>query len=328
MPIEFHCPTCQKRLRTPDGTEGRQATCPGCEAVCTIPTVSGSGAAMASQRPPGLESINPYAAPSAESEIGDRRSIGTMEPRPLQHCRISLTEVLSESWRQFRNNLGGMALFGVAVIAPFIAVMVVAAGLLLAMKGEFSETEFNVILLPFNFVWSIAVLYSSVRMGLNSSRGIQPVLQGTISFGHHIGRIVLFMVVMMLIYLACFGVLGAVAAVMGMFGGFIGLMIAIVMSFILAILLLFYFFIPLVITPFFIVDYDHDLWTSMQLSRQYMKQNVGQTFLLYMITAVGSIPVMIFTLYLGVILVMPFMALMFAQIYMFSTGQYLASGDE
>lgn len=38
MPIEFRCVQCGKLLRTGDGSEGRQAQCPACETLNTVPT--------------------------------------------------------------------------------------------------------------------------------------------------------------------------------------------------------------------------------------------------------------------------------------------------
>lgn len=44
MPIEFSCPGCQRRLRVPDGTEGRLAQCPVCGLQTPIPAPGGTGA--------------------------------------------------------------------------------------------------------------------------------------------------------------------------------------------------------------------------------------------------------------------------------------------
>jgi len=40
MPIEFHCPGCGKRMRTPDTTAGRKGRCPHCGTKVQIPNVS------------------------------------------------------------------------------------------------------------------------------------------------------------------------------------------------------------------------------------------------------------------------------------------------
>lgn len=65
MAIEFPCSECGKLLSVPDGSEGRQARCPACSAVCAIPAagqLSSQHEAGASGTPDGSD--NPYAAPS------------------------------------------------------------------------------------------------------------------------------------------------------------------------------------------------------------------------------------------------------------------------
>ena len=57
MPIEFRCAECGKLLRVPDGTSGKEARCPACEATLTIPE-------------PGVRSP----APSPPGEREDARS--------------------------------------------------------------------------------------------------------------------------------------------------------------------------------------------------------------------------------------------------------------
>ena len=41
MAIEFRCTNCNKLLRTGDETAGRQAKCPDCGTVMTIPAAAG-----------------------------------------------------------------------------------------------------------------------------------------------------------------------------------------------------------------------------------------------------------------------------------------------
>ena len=58
MPIEFHCPECNQFLRTPDGTEGKNAKCPKCGALVMVPVA----AAPPPPAPvPGPMEENPFA---------------------------------------------------------------------------------------------------------------------------------------------------------------------------------------------------------------------------------------------------------------------------
>ena len=59
MPIEFQCP-CGKTLRTPDDTAGRQAKCPACGNVLTIP----GGAAPPAFPQPSFPQVAPGAVPA------------------------------------------------------------------------------------------------------------------------------------------------------------------------------------------------------------------------------------------------------------------------
>src|SRR5262245_33305752 len=72
MPIEFRCRRCQKLLRTPDDTAGKQAQCPQCGEVQTIPTPP-----PAPQPPPP---VNPLQAPPVRS--GGNFGTGVGAPRP------------------------------------------------------------------------------------------------------------------------------------------------------------------------------------------------------------------------------------------------------
>jgi phage FluMu protein Com len=80
MPIEFRCSHCGKLLRTGDGTAGRQAQCPECATVCTVPGVStptgpipastnaGSPFGTIPQPPESADGAeNPYQSPYAPS---------------------------------------------------------------------------------------------------------------------------------------------------------------------------------------------------------------------------------------------------------------------
>ena len=67
MPIEFQCSVCQTVLRTPDGSEGKSARCPGCSNVQPIP----GGPSRAPNIPEGVPvgaptPQNPYAKPTSD----------------------------------------------------------------------------------------------------------------------------------------------------------------------------------------------------------------------------------------------------------------------
>jgi phage FluMu protein Com len=75
MPIDFRCTRCQKLLRVADHTTGRQAVCPQCGEVLTVPAPSTPGAPAWSSvapegepppatRPSDFDTDNPFASPT------------------------------------------------------------------------------------------------------------------------------------------------------------------------------------------------------------------------------------------------------------------------
>lgn len=69
MPIEFRCPSCQKLLRTPDATAGKQGRCPHCQALMQIPEAPAQGNSPDSPAPAGgmPAGADPYAPPPPPS---------------------------------------------------------------------------------------------------------------------------------------------------------------------------------------------------------------------------------------------------------------------
>ncbi len=72
MPIEFRCNECGKLLRTDDDTVGRQAQCPECGAISTVPSSSTAASEPAASPFAPSAGGNPFGAgPAAEVESSD-----------------------------------------------------------------------------------------------------------------------------------------------------------------------------------------------------------------------------------------------------------------
>jgi hypothetical protein len=69
MSIEFRCNECGKLLRTDDGTVGRQAQCPECGSVSTVPEATAASEPPASPFAPAAGD-NPFGAPPAADAEG------------------------------------------------------------------------------------------------------------------------------------------------------------------------------------------------------------------------------------------------------------------
>jgi phage FluMu protein Com len=105
MSIEFRCTHCGRLLRTPEGTSGRQAKCPQCGALSTIPETSQlqDVAPRETVAPPaaaGAEA-NPYSSPA----VDEVRAPSVPLARGFQPTRIDLGDVLSRAWQLYKSSL-------------------------------------------------------------------------------------------------------------------------------------------------------------------------------------------------------------------------------
>jgi hypothetical protein len=154
MTIEFRCTNCDKLLRTPAGTEGKQAKCPDCGALMEIPagtafsppprepefrsSVPESTPQPPDPRPrdaqfpprePGFapgpaaprESGNPFQSPSLRSMEPEYGAA----PRGFHPTRIEFGATVEYAWQVFKNNLGlllgaGAITFGVSMGIGFV----------------------------------------------------------------------------------------------------------------------------------------------------------------------------------------------------------------
>jgi uncharacterized membrane protein len=153
MTIEFRCKNCDKLLRTPAGTEGKQAKCPDCGALMEIP----AGTAFSppprepdfrpsvpestpqqpdprpreAQFPPREPGFAPGPAAAAPRESGNpfqSPSLRSMEPQrgPAQRgfhpTQIDLGGTVEQAWQIYKNNLGMLVTGNLVVIGVSIAV--------------------------------------------------------------------------------------------------------------------------------------------------------------------------------------------------------------
>ena len=114
MAIEFRCTQCGKLLRTGDDTAGRQAQCPACGALSTIPGPEQGAAPIPPLAPLGSEpSVAPGSAPGSPFGAGGATGPGG----PYQSAGAYVYEVPSEQ---------GRLLAAARVSGPATALMVTA----------------------------------------------------------------------------------------------------------------------------------------------------------------------------------------------------------
>ncbi len=157
MTIEFHCPFCQKLLKTPDDRAGVHANCPGCGEMVTVP----SPAHEAAHADLSLAMLDPVAGPRAdgansgtnvEEAVFDEAPAGETKKCPMCGAEIKLTakrcrfcgedlfdrgsdaadgrieagDIISRSWDLFQKNMG--VLVGSTLVLMGIGLVAVVAG--------------------------------------------------------------------------------------------------------------------------------------------------------------------------------------------------------
>lgn len=107
MPIEFRCTECDRLLRTPDGTSGKEAKCPQCGALVRIPAAAPpppqpSPPPQFRETLPHGDTPNPYQSPGTDQM---RAGAAGGVQRGFEPTRIDLGEVLQKTWRIYSANL-------------------------------------------------------------------------------------------------------------------------------------------------------------------------------------------------------------------------------
>jgi len=85
MPIEFRCTECGRLLRTPDDTAGKQAQCPACGTLSTIPPPAAFAEATPPLLPLGTDaSVSPGPAPDRSVDAGPETAAAAGAERLFQ----------------------------------------------------------------------------------------------------------------------------------------------------------------------------------------------------------------------------------------------------
>lgn len=172
MTIEFRCTNCDKLLRTPAGTEGKQAKCPDCGALMTIPASTAfsppprepdfrsseppsnpqppdlrprePGFPPREQAPPRDEGFAPGPAAAAPRESGNpfqSPSLRSMEPEygvashGFQPTQIEFGATVERAWQVFKANFGLLLGAGAIVFGVSMGIGVVFAVFNIAVIG-------------------------------------------------------------------------------------------------------------------------------------------------------------------------------------------------
>jgi len=80
MPIEFRCTQCNKLLRTADETAGKQAKCPECGTLLSIPDAPSGDAGAGAPPPPMPDAGSPFGPGAAQPDAGSPFAPGGPQP--------------------------------------------------------------------------------------------------------------------------------------------------------------------------------------------------------------------------------------------------------
>lgn len=334
MPIEFECPECQNRLRVPDGSEGQTALCPKCSLQFTVPDQSDSATSSNppspgddansnpfATSPPSSSGTNPYAAPTASTEIpadGPQAS--------LTNSSISFDQVLSETWAGFTENLGAFLLLGLIIVGLYVGTSIITVPISLAAQASGDVTVavileivsailsqvFGAFIAAVGFRYTLDVLSGS-RSPFDRAFKVFPFVLRVLGANIVVGLLVFASILLIalpaipvfffgrnneVLMIATFAVIGVVVFAMYIF-----------------------VFTRLCLPVLFIIDRGEGVIESVSSSFTYTKGNALTIFLSMLVIGLAGSVVALVTCGLGLIAVIPVMLTALAIIYRLTTGQ-------
>jgi len=348
MPIEFRCESCTKLLRTPDESAGKKAKCPQCGTIVDVPA-DGAGLAAAAPGAPTPYApqakapdagSNPFSAPSGSA--GDARDYSNPYASPglagdvqqakptiageLTHQKLSFDDLLRTAWSITMDNLGPMAIFGVAMLGIQIGLAVFNQAL--SFAGQISGEPAIVAIMQFvvmgvNFLAQTWVGIVSIIFCTRMARDRQANMNMLSQAGPHMLRALGLSLVLgglVFLFLAVFcGTPALVAWITTRDQATTA--ISAVVGAVLFIIPMILVFLNYLLALFFIVDRRAGVFAALGLSRKYMRGNKTTAFLTIMVMQILGGLFVLFTCCAGRIIYDPFSILVMALMYLNATGQ-------
>lgn len=207
MAIEFHCSKCGKFLSTDESKAGRQAKCPGCGELVTVPDASPAetveDAPIAkSPRPTRPCPMCGADVPRGEKTCpacGEELSADTSRPTPGGPVTIETGDVISTAWQITKRNLG--FLVALILIAVLLEILVMLPGIAMDVMAEIQKQQNGQVNIPlklFASLWqipsnlfSIFLTCGQTMILLKLARGEQATLGELFGGGRFFLRMVL-----------------------------------------------------------------------------------------------------------------------------------------
>lgn len=350
MPIEFRCSKCSRLLRTPDDTAGKQAKCPECGEVMTIPAgsvppqppapaTSGSGSPFGSgsagQSPFGSDSAaassadeNPYRSPvDFASERAWQHSAG-LAGAAIRPTQIFIGDILNRTWTIFKSQwamcMAGTLFAGFVMFVGYLILFYVPMGI-----GVLLGNQALIIVMVFvgYLVAAMFMLWMSIgmlRFLLGIARGREPnigeVFRGGDALAPTFGA-------WLIVWMASTGVIVITLAVGTLLRGILMRAAGPAFAFsVFFVVIATGYAISMVVwlifsqSFFLIIDGRAGVIDSLKLSKQLTDGNKLSLFALWLIAS-GLMFVSMLPLGLGLFVTFPFFMLMLPVVYLSITGQ-------
>lgn len=333
MPIEFRCTQCGKLLRTPDGTGGQQAKCPACGAVVTVPEPGPMPAPADVGADPwgdasgyGVgDSMNPYQAPG-DIPTGTTPFAPAVSRGAIRPTRIEFGEVLSQTWSIFKDKW--LICLGVAVVCAvinFVAGQVSSAMLqILATAGPVGLAG-GVLIYIAAQVFAIWLYAGQAIFFVKTARGEAAEFTDVFGGGPYLLRLIgagiLFSLAMLAVMGVCLLPAGALAVAQAeepaQAALFIGFLIGMVGVTIVGLALFPY--------RYLIIDQNMGIIESLSHAWRITSGNRLTVLGIGIVTGIAAMVVTLCTCLVGLLGVIPYMALLYAVIYVMMIGHATAA---
>ncbi len=300
MPIEFRCTQCNRLLRTPDGTSGRDAKCPECGTIVKIP------APAPEAPPPPSAPVVPRALAETSPYVAPFRPDLDIPPAPTDYhstfkpTTIDISDVLSRTWTIFKVHWPACLAVVWGTAAIVVVYFAILAGVMVGVMGIDNKEPrpemalFWLLMVPAIWWWTVVVELMLLKIARGEEVAMDDLLAGN-----------------------SFVLPGFVAALLAGIATMIGLGLCIVPGVIVS--LMFSQCLNLVI------DRGCGPIEALRLSMQITRGNKVSLLLIFLLTsAIGSVTGMV-TCGLAAIAVQPFNLLMLCVAYLVMTGQRTAA---
>jgi len=317
MSIEFRCTRCNKLLRTGEGTAGKQAKCPECGTVVTIPAAgavpsdeapppapppppwgaeAGGPFASAGPKPAAFDPQNPYAAPREYTASKP----GYAPPGAFIPTIIDFGDVFSRTWTIFKVQWGMclvvVILVGVITLVVNLAVSGVCQVIGVAAGDPAIAVMFSLLDYVISMLFNVWIGIGEALYFLKIARGQKAEIADIFAGGPHFFSILVASLLVALIVL-------------------VGLLLCIVPGVIFALMFSQYYFL--------ILDRKVGIIDSLNISKGI---TTGSKLTLF---AIGMVEIAIVFLgalacCVGLLAVVPFISLLPPVIYLAMTGQRTA----